>query len=314
LASRIFNAPICLVSLVDVDRQWFKSRIGVEVMQTHRNSAFCSYTVLPESSEVFVVEDAHADERFKNNPLVTGPPYVRFYAGAAIIVDNVRIGSFCVIDTEARTGFKMKHKMNLLDMGWMVSELIQRDLDEVKASRGKATTNMFNLCNEVNYPLQNVQDCAFSLRTACANLVSDKTYSSLHSSPEFSSLRLSALSLIADIDYARNYVDAVLLLQSLMNDMKEASLELFENRLIRKVFEASSPYISSRPTQATPRPRLEASANNPFGCSVLSTVGNIQMILSHLLKFSSIDWVFEYGFDGNKNVCFYTLYYAQLSH
>jgi len=81
MAKRLFRVPIALISLIDADRQWFKSCIGLDVHQTHRNSAFCSYTVLPSSEDVMVVLDAKLDERFKENPLVTGPPFIRFNAG-----------------------------------------------------------------------------------------------------------------------------------------------------------------------------------------------------------------------------------------
>ena len=92
LAQRLFNVPIVLVSLVDERRQWFKSAVGLEAPETHRDHAFCAYTVLPDSPDVLVVEDATQDFRFANNPLVTGPPDIRFYAGAALIVDDVRLG------------------------------------------------------------------------------------------------------------------------------------------------------------------------------------------------------------------------------
>lgn len=105
------------MSLVDVNRQWFKSRIGLDVEETHRNYAFCSYTVLPDSPEVLVVGDAAKDARFSDNPLVTGPPFIRFYAGAALIVAGVRVGSLCVIDRVPHEDFDIKHRMNLLDLG-----------------------------------------------------------------------------------------------------------------------------------------------------------------------------------------------------
>jgi GAF domain-containing protein len=81
MVKRLFHVPIALISLIDADRQWFKSCIGLPVYQTHRNSAFCSYTVLPSSEDVMVVLDAEVDDRFKDNPLVKGAPYIRFYAG-----------------------------------------------------------------------------------------------------------------------------------------------------------------------------------------------------------------------------------------
>jgi hypothetical protein len=81
LGANLFNVPLCVVSLIDVDRQFNIGHYGTEDLQCHRNVAFCAYTILPSSSEVFVIEDLSEDERFKNNPNVTEPPHIKFYAG-----------------------------------------------------------------------------------------------------------------------------------------------------------------------------------------------------------------------------------------
>ncbi|MFC4170785.1 GAF domain-containing protein [Microvirga sp. GCM10011540] len=101
-AQRHFDVPMCLVTLLDRDRQWIKSAQGICLPETPRDIAFCNYTIL--SDEVFVVEDARADDRFKSNPAVTGDMGIRFYAGAPLIyMKNIRLGALCLLDTKPRT-------------------------------------------------------------------------------------------------------------------------------------------------------------------------------------------------------------------
>lgn len=101
LAARLLGVPIALFSLVGTDRQWFKSRVGLDIDQTPRDQAFCAYTIL--GSAPLVVEDAARDERFRDNPLVTGTPNVRFYAGVPVRTSSGHaIGTLCAIDSRPR--------------------------------------------------------------------------------------------------------------------------------------------------------------------------------------------------------------------
>lgn len=101
LASQTFQVPIALTSLVDENRQWFMACMGLGVSETPREHAFCHHALFSE--EPFVIEDAREDTRFLDNPLVLGEPYIRFYAGAPLVMPSGRIlGTFCIIDSKPR--------------------------------------------------------------------------------------------------------------------------------------------------------------------------------------------------------------------
>jgi PAS domain S-box-containing protein len=101
LTARLFNVPIVLITLIDQNRQWFKSSIGLEVCETGRDISFCGYTIL--ARQPFVIPDALADPRFADNPLVTGHPYVRAYAGVPLeTAEFALVGTICIIDHRPR--------------------------------------------------------------------------------------------------------------------------------------------------------------------------------------------------------------------
>lgn len=101
IAQKLFNVPIALVSLVDKDRQWFKSKCGLEACETPRSISFCGHAILQNG--MMVVEDASKDVRFMDNPLVLGDPNIRFYLGCPLTInDQYNIGTLCLIDSKSR--------------------------------------------------------------------------------------------------------------------------------------------------------------------------------------------------------------------
>ena len=123
LAAYICQTPIALVSLVDAQRQWFKSRVGLESVETDRAYSFCAHAIA--TREMLVVPDAAEDDRFSGNPLVTGDPDIRFYAGTPLLSsDGQPLGTLCVIDRKPRR-FRDDHREMLVALGRLVMNQIE---------------------------------------------------------------------------------------------------------------------------------------------------------------------------------------------
>ncbi|EKU24438.1 sensor domain-containing phosphodiesterase [Xanthomonas graminis] len=145
LASRTLRTPIALVSLIDEQRQWFKSRVGLDAPQTPRSQAFCAHAI--HSTELLVVADARQDPRFRDNPLVTGPPFIRFYAGAPLMLaDGTGLGTLCVIDSEPRSEFDAPSRHTLQQLRDLLLQRIEtlRNTGFFDALTGLPNRSRFN--------------------------------------------------------------------------------------------------------------------------------------------------------------------------
>lgn len=152
LAADRFDTATALVSLVDEDRQWFKSRHGLEAAETCRRDSFCAHTIC--GTDVMVVADAAADPRFSRNPLVTGEPHIRFYAGAPLVLaDGHKIGTLCVIDPAPRNGFSAREAEILKLMARQVVAVLEgrraRQERRIAQLIAQTTTDAF-VCTDVH--------------------------------------------------------------------------------------------------------------------------------------------------------------------
>ena len=137
LAANLAETPIALITLVDQDRQWFKSKVGVEISETPRDHAFCAHAIRAPH-ELLVVTDAGADRRFSDNPLVTGAPGIRFYAGAPLLCsDGLALGTLCVIDRRPRTLTELQEQALRVLARQVVAQIeLRESLAQVKRLQG----------------------------------------------------------------------------------------------------------------------------------------------------------------------------------
>jgi len=159
LASQICGTPMATLTLVDENRQWFKSELGIGVRETARSIAFCAHAI--KQPDIMEVPDARDDERFKDNPMVVGAPHIRFYAGAPLITpDGHALGTLCVADTQPRRlTADQRRALDALRRQAQAQLELRRNLDELEtalAERDRAESEQAELIGELRGSLERV--------------------------------------------------------------------------------------------------------------------------------------------------------------
>lgn len=160
LASHICGTPMALITLVDADRQWFKSRVGLTIAETPRAVSFCAHAI--QQHDLFIIPDALADARLRDNPFVTGEAHIRFYAGAPLVTpDGHAIGTLCVIDRVTRTLTPQQVEALAALRRQVQSQLELRrnlvELEEALAQRDRAQAAQTKLIAELRQSHDNVR-------------------------------------------------------------------------------------------------------------------------------------------------------------
>jgi len=178
LAAEICGTPIALISLIDGCRQWFKSKVGLDIESTPRDLAFCAHAIL-QPNDILIVPDTLLDERFANNPLVTSDPCIRFYAGAPLVTpDSYALGTLCVIDRIPRDlSLEQQNSLRILSRQVVSQFELRRNLDKLElittAERQRIEVLISTLSHHMRTPLFGIRGTLRAILKGAYGIVND---------------------------------------------------------------------------------------------------------------------------------------------
>lgn len=273
LAAQICQTPIALVSLVDRDRQWFKSHHGLGARETPRELAFCAHAILDD--QTLVIEDSLKDERFHDNPLVTGEPHVKFYAGAPLVLrKNIRIGTLCVIDDHARPLSDMQRQALEAIARQVVSQLELRLQLQALTRLDQTKDEFISMVNhELRTPLTSINGALSLMRNRVTGELPDQAMQLVDVAYRNGERLLNIVNDILDVSK----------LEAGKMDMQMAAIEL--EPFLRKAIELNRPYCESYGCQLELRPANDGTPPRVTGDEqrLLQVMSNL---ISNAAKFS----------------------------
>jgi len=152
VAAFTFDAPIAVVSVMDENRLWFKSKVGLDVPELDRKVAFCAHAIMRPGTAL-VVGDLRSDDRFRANPLVTAPPHIRFYAGAPLVdADGFALGTIAIVDIRARQ-FSDAQRAALIDLSTLVMTALRNRRSALELGRLARTDHLTGIANRAQFEL-----------------------------------------------------------------------------------------------------------------------------------------------------------------
>ena len=236
IAAQLCNVPASLITFLDKDRQWFKSHLGVDIRQTPRQVSFCNYTIT-DPDNVLVVPDMRMDERFSQNPLVTGEPHAVFYAGAPLVTpEGYVLGSICLLDGKANDlSEEQRAALQGLAKQVIARLELQKKVKELNLTQEKLT--------EANKSLKNFAHIAsHDMKTPLANiLLVTRSYKTIYE-PQLDQHAHDHLNLIEkSAEELLSFIDGILIQSESMDTKRQYNNEIESRAVITRVVDLIAP-------------------------------------------------------------------------